>query len=275
MEVMTKTTWYPHVAEGEVDRLFRQAQFLEQSIYGFIDLASSHKLLEVGCGAGAQTSILLERFPALHICGVDVQQKQVNEATKRLAPQIKAGRASYHKADARRLPFDHDSFDSAFLCWFLEHVQSPLDVLREIKRVLVPGSVIFCTEVLNSSFFVHPASTAVTEYWNAFNENQTEGGGDPNIGAKLGNLLQTAGFCNIITRLGDHFYDSRDEATAARRAEMCRYWKDLLMSAVPQLEERKMVSEQTTRAMQEDLTSIGQHTEGVFFYSFIQARAYV
>ena len=59
----------------EQNRLVHQAQFLEEYVYDGVDLENDSKLLEVGCGVGAQTKILLKRFPDLKIHGVDISQQ--------------------------------------------------------------------------------------------------------------------------------------------------------------------------------------------------------
>lgn len=65
---------------------------------------------------------------------------------KRLKTYVKSGRVSITQADALHLPFKDNSFDGAFICWLLEHVQNPVGILAEAKRALKPGGVIFCNE---------------------------------------------------------------------------------------------------------------------------------
>jgi ubiquinone/menaquinone biosynthesis C-methylase UbiE len=111
----------------EQERLYKQARFLEESVYQNIDFSDSKKLIEVGCGVGAQTEILLERFPHLHITGVDASEAQLKTATARLQGSPEKSRVDFFQADALHLQFKDDSFDSAFICWFLEHVQEPVE----------------------------------------------------------------------------------------------------------------------------------------------------
>ena len=57
----------------------------------------------------------------------------------------------------------------------------------------------YITEVMNSSFFLDPYSPNVWRYWMAFNDFQYDHGGDPFVGAKLGNLLLAGGQLSAAT----------------------------------------------------------------------------
>jgi hypothetical protein len=77
---------YLHGFSGtEQQRLMTQARLLESSIFGQIDYSGARRLLEVGSGVGAQTEILLRRFPELHVTGVDLSETQLATARENLA----------------------------------------------------------------------------------------------------------------------------------------------------------------------------------------------
>ena len=254
----------------EQDRLYRQAQFLEQSVYENVDFSGVAKLIEIGCGVGAQTEILLRRFPNMAIQGVDFSHDQVSRAREHLKEAIRAGRAQITQGDAMKLPFERNSFDGAFVCWLLEHVKDPVGILREARRVLRAGSPIYCGEVLNATFYLHPYSPATLQYWFAYNDHQWNLGGDPFIGAKLANLLLAAGYQNVTTRVKVHHYDNR---MPKRRAEFIEYWTRLLLSGAPSLIEAKKVTPALVSAMEKELRRLKTDRDSVFFYSWIQARA--
>ena len=155
----------------EQDRLYHQARFMEHRVHDRLPFRRSRKLVEIGCGVGAQTEILLRRFPDVHVTGVDASRANLDRARAHLADIPWAGgRYEHTLQDATSLEFEADTFDGAFLCWVLEHVANPSRVLSEVRRVLRPGSPVVVTEVQNMSFFVDPYSPNTMSYWLAFND---------------------------------------------------------------------------------------------------------
>jgi ubiquinone/menaquinone biosynthesis C-methylase UbiE len=255
----------------ERDRLHRQARFLEPMVHDRLPFRRRRRLLEVGCGVGGQTEILLRQFPELHVTGIDINDDQLEEARRFLANlPWAAGRFDVSKMDAEALAFAPGSFDAAFLCWVLEHVRNPPRVLSEVRRVLAPGSPIVCSEVLNATLFLDPYSPDTLRYWMMFNDHQLDLGGDPFVGAKLGNFLSSAGFGEVTTEVKSFHLDNR---APEERAEFLAYWTELLLSGAPSLLAAGKVSEGVVAGMRRELERVAGDPNSVFFYSFIQARA--
>lgn len=267
---------FPYIhgfSEVEQARLRKQARLAEALVFRDVDFSDCRHILEVGCGVGAQTEILLRRFPELKVTGVDLSERQLAAARQHLEnlPWCR-GRYALEQADAADLPFAARTFDGAFLCWILEHVPKPANVLAECRRVLAPGSPIYVTEVLNSSFFLDPYSPNLVQYWTAFNDHQYESGGDPFIGAKLGNLLLATGFQQVITRIKSFHFDNREPH---RRKAMIAFWEELLLSAADQLLARGKVTEAVVEGMKRELKQVQNDPNAVFFFAFVQAEARV
>jgi ubiquinone/menaquinone biosynthesis C-methylase UbiE len=257
----------------EQARLMKQARLAESTIFSSIDYTGVRRVLEVGSGVGAQTEILLRRFPDIHVTCVDFNEAQLEAAEQNLAkmPWCK-DRYTLLQADATNLPFSPREFDAAFLCWVLEHVPSPARVMNEVRRVLSPGSPVYITEVMNSSFLLDPYSPNVWRYWMAFNDFQYDSGGDPFIGAKLGNLLLAGGYRDVATEIKTFYFDNREPA---RRKTMIAFWEELLLSAADQLLEAGRVTLEIVDGMRRELNDVQNDPNAVFFYSFVQARATV
>ncbi|TDK27368.1 SAM-dependent methyltransferase [Luteimonas aestuarii] len=257
----------------EQARLVKQARLAESTVFHDIDYPGARRLLEVGSGVGAQTEILLRRFPDLHVTCVDLSDAQLQAARENLgAKPWLDGRYALQQANASELPFEPRSFDAAFLCWVLEHVPSPARVLAEVRRVLSPGSPVYVTEVMNASFLLDPYSPNVWRYWMAFNDFQIDSGGDPFVGAKLGNLLLGGGFRDVATSIKTFHLDNRDPA---RRKQMIAFWEELLLSAADQLLAEGKVDDATVAGVRSEMQQVQNDPDAVFFFSFVQARATV
>ena len=258
-------------SDKERERLHRQARFLEPMVHDRLPFRRRRRLLEVGSGVGAQTEILLRHFPDLHVTGVEINDDQLAEARRYLATVPWAtDRYTLVKGDVTRLEFEQETFDAAFLCWVLEHIPSPARVLSEVRRVLVPGAPVVCNEVLNATFFIDPYSPDTLRYWMAFNDHQLELGGDPFVGAKLGNLLQSVGFRDVATEVRAFHLDNR---APGERAEFLAFWSELLLSGAPALLAASKVSQDVVDGMTRELAQVARDPNSVFFFAFIQARA--
>jgi 2-polyprenyl-3-methyl-5-hydroxy-6-metoxy-1,4-benzoquinol methylase len=254
----------------EQRRLYQQARFLEETVYQHIDLNDRTKLLEIGCGVGAQTEIILQRFPHLHITCVDAEKTQLKTAERHLSTPIKDGQVELVHGDAGKLPMKDSSFDSVFICWLLEHVPDPKVILSESLRLLTSGGKIFCTEVLNATLYLHPYSPATLQYWFAFNDHQWTLKGDPFVGAKLGGYLHSVGFQDIHTQNLVFHYDSR---SPKMRTMMIDYWTRLLLSGAPSLVSAGRVTQKLVSDMEKELKMIKSDPNAVFYYAAIQAEA--
>ena len=118
-------------------RLKEQAEFLAPMVYKEVDFSGCRQLLEVGSGVGAQSRILLERFHDLQITCVDASAVQLAQARINLASF--GDRVRFVEQDGCVLQLV-ERFDAAFVCWTLEHVPSPIQLLVKLKEHLQPGA---------------------------------------------------------------------------------------------------------------------------------------
>jgi ubiquinone/menaquinone biosynthesis C-methylase UbiE len=91
--------------------------------------------IDVGCGNGAFTELLVEHCAPASIDGVDPSEGQLAFARTQPAGKI----ARYHKGDAMALPFASGTFDAAVMALVIFFVPDPAKGLAEMARVVKPG----------------------------------------------------------------------------------------------------------------------------------------
>lgn len=97
------------------------------------------RVLDAGCGSGRVSQAVLDRLPGAHLVALDGSQAMLDEAARRLAPAVAAGRVTFVHADmALPLPLDRpvDAIVStAAFHWVTDH-----DALfHNLAAVLRPG----------------------------------------------------------------------------------------------------------------------------------------
>ncbi|MHC5597354.1 MAG: class I SAM-dependent methyltransferase [Nostoc sp.] len=254
----------------EQDRLIRQSNFLASYIY--IDLSHCHHIIEVGCGVGAQIQQLLTRWPHLKITGVDISIAQISRASKLLKPYIDAGQVSLHVSNGEKLSFPDESFDGAFICFVLEHTENPLPVLDELKRVMVSGSSLYCTEAFNASLYIYPRCQAIQSYWEILNRQQSNLNGDPDVGIKLCNLALKVNFSHPMVNPITIYLDERMK-NASQRSNLVDWFLEVLLSAAPSLINQNKITPSLIEQMSQEFNVIKYRQESILFYRFQQMDA--
>lgn len=260
-------THYLHGYDSkEQERLNDQARILEGKVFDGWSFEGYEHILEIGCGVGAQTKILLERNPHIKITAVDVSEAQLIKAKENLKnhPGFERVQFSSNIPSGESVP----KFDGAFFCWVLEHVTDPISVLKVTAEALRPGAKIVCTEVFNASLNIYPAKSAVLKYWTAFNELQVDLKGDPNVGMRLAEYLQKSGFKNVHVRPKSTLVDS---TKPQMKEAIFDYFHELLLSAQGLLVEHKRVTELQVKQMQSELNELKGNPDSVFFFTFMHA----
>ena len=121
------------------------------------------RLIDAGCGAGSITIGLAKAVAPGEAVGVDLSDVSIERA-RALADERGAGNCTFDIADASALPFEDATFDAAFAHAMLQHVEFPLDVLRELRRVLRPGGVIGVADADRDGWIMAPQPPALSMF---------------------------------------------------------------------------------------------------------------
>ena len=154
------------------------------------------RLLDFGCGSGDISVGLARAVAPGEMHGVDPQEAQIELARAR-AVSSGADNAIFHVGDVTALPFPDDFFDVAHCHTVLMYVPDTRAALAEVKRVLKPGGLIACREMICESSFVHPDMGIMKTGWNALEDLLSFDDGHPQMGKELKTHILEAGFTNI------------------------------------------------------------------------------
>jgi SAM-dependent methyltransferase len=97
--------------------------------------AAGLRWVDVGCGNGAFTELLVHRCAAREIQGIDPSEEQLAFARTRLAK----GPAQFRRGDAMALPYADGAFDAAVMALVIFFVPDPAKGIAEMVRVIRPG----------------------------------------------------------------------------------------------------------------------------------------
>lgn len=122
IEYLKKTSRFPqsiyHKAKHETVRAV------------FSSLSPGSRVLDAGCGVGHITGAYTDRYS---IFGIDEQESTIQYCRENW-------KGTYLKGDLRKIPFEDNFFDAVLFLDAIEHIEQPLMALRELARVLKPGS---------------------------------------------------------------------------------------------------------------------------------------
>lgn len=176
----------------EQRRLVAQAEhWRDELILEQTRLEPGTRLLEIGCGVGAVLVILAQAFDGIRLCGVDIDERQIDFARSHLRHH--GLDADLRQADALDLPYRRGSFDHVWMMWFLEHLREPVAALREARRVLAPGGELTAIEVDYNTVFASPSTKAIDGLLSSMCRAM-QASGHSDAGSRLPGWLTEAGF---------------------------------------------------------------------------------
>lgn len=177
-------------------RLQDQASTLVELLHADTSYPAGSRVLEAGCGVGAQTITLAMNSPDAMITSIDISPTSLAEAERRVNA---AGLSNVHfeQGDIFNLPYTPGSFDHIFVCFVLEHLSQPVKALHTLQRLLKQEGTVTVIEGDHGSTYFHPHSEAAHRAIHCQVELQRRAGGNAMIGRELYPLLYEAGYSAI------------------------------------------------------------------------------
>jgi ubiquinone/menaquinone biosynthesis C-methylase UbiE len=116
----------------------RWSQIAGAKFLDWLDALKNLRWIDVGCGNGAFTEVLIARCAPAAVTGVDISEGQL--AYARTRPGTKT--AQFRVADAQTVPFADNSFDAASMALVITFIPDPLKAAAEMARVTRPGGLV-------------------------------------------------------------------------------------------------------------------------------------
>jgi SAM-dependent methyltransferase len=254
----------------ENSRLYDQANTLTELLHHDTIYHPESKVLEVGCGVGAQTIILSRNSPEANITSIDISGESIEKA-RQLAEKEGLKNVEFQVANIFNLPYENEAFDHIFICFVLEHLKYHLDALLSAKRVLKKGGTITVIEGDHGSSYFYPRSDEAMKAINCLINIQELLGGNSLIGREIYPLLNRAGFKNVRVSPRIVYVDS------SKPNLVTGFTKNTFISMVEgvrkQALELKMIDEKMWNKGISDLYLTAEK-EGTFCYTFFKGTAF-
>ena len=253
-------------SEFESDRLVDQANTLANLLHSDTKFSAGTKVLEAGCGVGAQTLMLATNSPDAEIKSIDISEESISRA-KSLLKTHNIGNVEFQVADLYNLPFEDETFDHIFVCFVLEHLMDPITALESLRRVLKKDGSITVIEGDHGSCYFYPETKEAIKTWECLIECQKGLDCNPMIGREIYPLLKNSGFKQIKVAPKIVYVDSS-------KPELVEgFNKKTIIAMVEGVKEQAIKSGMIDdKTWEKGITDLYKTTEpnGVFFYNFFK-----
>lgn len=126
-----------------------------------LDPQSEDQTLEIGFGPGMTIGMIAERSPRGHVCGIDISDVMVRQASQRNRELIAAGRVELSVASVSDIPYEYGRFTRVLAVNNFQFWPDAERNLHEIQRVLQPdGKLVICLRADRPGISMAPVFTA-------------------------------------------------------------------------------------------------------------------
>jgi ubiquinone/menaquinone biosynthesis C-methylase UbiE len=203
---------YTHGHHESVLRSHRWRTVENSAAYLLPELRPGLSLLDVGCGPGTITADFAQRLAPGRVTAVEPTDSALDLARTEFGGRGITN-ADYVVADVHALDLPDDSFDVVHAHQVLQHLDDPVQALREMRRVCKPGGLVAARDCDYAAFTWFPASSVLDDWLRLYRDAAYANGAEPDAGRRLLAWARAAGFEQITATSSTWcFADAEDRA---------------------------------------------------------------
>jgi SAM-dependent methyltransferase len=216
---------YTHGHHESVLRAHRRRTAEDSAGYLLPYLRPGMSLLDVGCGPGTITVDLAARVAPGRVTAVELTDEALDLARAEAQARNQSN-VSFATSDVHALDFPDGTFDVVHAHQVLQHVADPVQALRELRRVCVPGGIVAVRDADYAGFIWFPQLPELDRWLDLYDRAARANGGEPDAGRRLLCWAQEAGFDEIAPTASVWCF-----ATPDTREWWGRMWADRIVES--------------------------------------------
>jgi SAM-dependent methyltransferase len=139
-EWLLRHTFNRWARRGQGESMEREHSRMAETIWERMELCSTDRILDVGCGQGWACRLIAARAPECVVVGLDISDGMIRRAREnsRDFPSI-----TYHCCNVNKIPSPDGYFTKAISIQAFYYFERQEEVLQELFRVMQPGGELY------------------------------------------------------------------------------------------------------------------------------------